>query len=390
MATKKDIFEEHLDEYLKANRARKGEILTHVCFVTKLWRKSAIRKFRRLQMKGASPPKGKRGRRTIYDPDVTAALRMVWEAGSEACGELLHPVIGEYIDILERDGMWEHAVLATSLLRRMSEATVKRRVGRFMKARKQRNGISATKPSHLKKLIPVFTGPWHDKEPGFGQIDSVRHSNSASGDAVCTINYVDAATMLDIPHAQFNLGRRATRESMKAIQKKMPFPWLGAHPDSGSEYINHFVKDWCDEETIELSRSRPNHKNDNMYVEERNGHVVRKYVGYMTLNCPEAAEALNQLYDVLYPYLLHFVAVRRQVKRVKIKSKYIRQYEKKAKTPYQRILEHKAVAQAVKDKLKQAHQRLNPLVLKREIDRLTKKVYDTQQRYGSPSRFGNI
>jgi hypothetical protein len=382
MATKNNIFKEHLKEYLKASRARKGEILTHVCFVSGMKRKSAIRKFKRLQMAGPAPPK-KRGRKTRYGPDVTAALRTVWEAGGEVCGELLHPVINEYIDILERDRMWKHPANATALLRRMSEATVKRRVGTFIKARKRRKGISATKPSHLKKLVPVFTGPWHDKPPGYGQIDSVRHSDSASGDAVCTINYADAATFLVVPRAQFNLGQRATQQSMAAIQKKLPFPWLGAHPDSGSEYLNHFVKDWCDQEEIELSRSRPNKKNDNMYVEERNGHVVRKYVGYMKLDCPEAADALNELYDVLYYYLLHFVAVRRQMKRMKVKSKYIRKYEKKAKTPYQRILEHPKVNQAVKDKLKQEHQRLNPLVLKREIDRLTKKVYDTQQRYGS-------
>jgi len=386
MATKQDIFEEHLEEYLKANRDRKGEILDHVCFVTRLHRKSATRRFRRLQMKGSSPPTKRQGRPVEYGPDVTAALRTVWEAGSEVCGELLHPITHEYIDILQRDGMWEHAQPATRQLRQMSEGTMKNRVGSFMKARKWRKGISATKPSALKKLIPIFTGPWHDKPPGYGQIDSVRHSSSASGDAVCTINYADASTMVDIPHAQLNLGRRATRDSMAAIQHKMPFTWLGAHPDTGSEYINHFVKDWCDGEGIELSRSRPNKKNDNMYVEERNGHVIRKYVGYITLDCQEAADALNELYDVLCPYLLHFVAVRRQVKRLKIKSKYVRQYEKKAKTPYQRILDHPDVEQTVKDKLKQEHQRLNPLVLKREIDRLTKKVYDTQQRYGSHIR----
>ena len=42
-----------------------------------------------------------------------------------------------------------------------------------------------------------------------------------------------------------------------------------------------------------------------MYVEERNGHVIRKTVGYVTLNCLEAVGALNGLYDVLTPYLIH-------------------------------------------------------------------------------------
>lgn len=170
---------------------------------------------------------------------------------------------------------------------------------------------------------------------------------------------------------------------MKEIKKKMPFLWLGAHPDTGSEFINHMVIDWCKKENIEYSRSRPNHSNDNMHVEERNGHVIRRTVGYMTLNCPEVVDALNELYDVLTPYLLHFIAVRRQTSKEKLNSKYKRTYESTAKTPYQRILEHKQVPTDAKERLKQEHEKLNPLILKREIDRRFRKVYDTQKRYGN-------
>lgn len=388
MATKQEVFWEHLEAYLKASKCEQGKILDHVCFVTGLHRKAAVRKFKRLQMEGPTLSH-KRGRPTIYGPDVTAALRTVWEAGNEVCGELLHPVTQEYIDILQRDGMWKHLPDPTAQLRAMSEATMKRRVGKFLKARRRRKGISGTKPSHLKQIVPIFTGPWKNKPPGYGQIDTVRHSDSAFGDAVHTVNYTDAATFLTIPHAQLNKGERATRESMQAIQGKMPFPWLGAHPDSGSEFLNYFVKEWCDSETIELTRSRPNRKNDNMYVEERNGHVVRKFVGYLRLDCVEAVIALNELYTVLTPYLLHFVAVRRMTGRQKVKSKYQRQYEKKAKTPYQRILEHPAVRESIKEKLRQKHAKLNPLLLKRAIEHRRQKVYAVQKRYGNPSRFGN-
>lgn len=382
MATKKDIFEEYLGQYLKADKQQKGKILDHACFVAKLTRKAAIRKFKLLKVRGPGALR-KRGRRTIYGPDVTAALRTVWEAGNGVCGELLHPVMNEYIDILQRDGMWHHLPEPTVQLRAMSLGTMKNRVGKFMKARRRRNGISATSPSHLKHIIPVFNGPWHGKPPGWTQIDTVMHSDTAAGDAVFTVNCTDAAVCLTIPHAQYNKGQQATRESMQAIQNKLPFPWLGAHPDSGAEFINWHVKDWCDAEAIELSRSRPNRKNDNMYVEERNGHVIRKFVGYIKLDCPEAADALNEMYDILTPYLIHFVAVRRMTGKLKIKSKYMRQYEKQAKTPYTRILEHPAITEEVKTKLRTQHAALNPLVLKREIDRRIQKVYDVQKRYGN-------
>lgn len=381
---KKTVFEEKLSEYIKARRKEKGKILEHVCFVTGMHRKAVIRKFNRLRKKDPwKRGSKKRGRRIVYGPEVTAALRTVWEAGSEVCGELLHPIISEYASILARDGMWAHSKSATASLLLMSESTVKRRLRNFLRARRKRKGLSSTRPSHIKYTVPIFTGPWKDKAPGYGQIDTVRHSNSATGDCVYTLNYADAATMLDIPRAQWNKGAEATRESMRYLQSKFPFPWLGAHPDTGSEFINQMVIDWCREERIELSRSRPNHKNDNMHVEERNGHVVRKFVGYVTLDCKEAVDALNAVYEVLYPYLLHFVAVRRMLGKERVDSQYKRKYEKKGKTPYWRILDHPLVSEEVKERLRREHGTLNPLVLKRELDVRLKKLYDVQRSFGS-------
>ena len=382
MGTKNEIFHKYLGDYLAATKEQKLGILTIVCLVTDMHRKAAIRKFHALQMRDPAHREG-RGRSTYYTADVTAALKEVWEAGNEVCGELLHPMVNECINILVRDGMWTHSEEATCKLRIMSEGTMKRRVGHFFKIRQGRKGLSTTRPSALKHLIPVFHGPWDEKPPGYGQIDTVVHCGSSLlGDLAYTLNYTDAATMLVIPRAQWNKGMEQTRENMKAIQSRMPFPWLGAHPDTGSEFINRFVMVWCSQEKIELSRSRPGKSNDNMYVEERNGHVIRKTVGYIRLDCREAVDALNALYDVLTPYLMHFVAVRRTVEKEKVQSRYRRRYEKKAKTPYQRILEHGSVDELVKERLSAEHANLNPLILKREIERRIHAVYDTQKRYG--------
>jgi hypothetical protein len=57
-------------------------------------------------------------------------------------------------------------------------------------------------------------------------------------------------------------------------------------------------------------------------------------------------------------------------------------YEKVAKTPYARILEHSAIDESIKERLRAEHATLNPMVLKREIERRLKAVYDTQKRYG--------
>jgi hypothetical protein len=285
--------------------------------------------------------------------------------------------------------MWKHDTEATGKLLGMSVSTMKRRVGGFMKARRRRKGISMTRPSHIKHLVPIFTGPWDDKPPGYGQLDTVMHSNSAGGDAVYTLNYTDAATMGVFPHAQWNKGQEATKEGLSCIadrMKKEYFPVRGVHPDTGSEFINYTVIPWCKENNIEMTRSRPNHKNDNMYVEERNGHVIRKTVGYITLNCREAVDALNELYEVLTPYLFHFVAVRRMISKERVGARYKRIYEKTPKTPYQRTLEHSAVSDEDKEKLRSVHTTLNPLVLKKEIEKRLRNVYDVQQRFGDRKR----
>lgn len=383
MATISNIFNEHAPRYWKANRQEKGELLTHVCAVTQMHRKAAIRKFMTMQMSDSSKEE-RRGRSTYYTPDVTAALKEVWTDGNEVCGELLYPMISEYVAILQRDRLWPHGDETTGKLLMMSQATVKRRVGKFLKARRTRKGLSATKPSHLKHLVPIFTGPWTDKPPGYGQIDTVLHSNSATGDAVYTCQYTDAATLAVVPRAQWNKGQEATKRSMASIKDKMFFPWLGGHPDTGSEFMNTLVIHWCGEHGIDLSRSRPNHKNDNMYVEERNGHVIRKTVGYVTLNCPEAVDALNAVYDVLTPYLFHFVASRRMIRKERVGSRYRRVYEKTAATPYQRTLNHAGVSAETKERLRQAHATLNPRTLHHEIDRRLMKLYAVQQRFGNP------
>jgi hypothetical protein len=382
MATKNNIFDMHLKEYLKADKAQKGEILKHVCFVTGMHRKASIRKFRVLQMRDSCKEE-KRGARTYYTADVTAALKDIWKAGNEVCGELLCPMVGEYIDILQRDKMWAHSAQATAKLRQMSQSTLKRRVGTFLKARSPRKGICSTKPSHLKHLVPIFLGPWRDKEPGFGQIDTVRHSDSAFGDAVHTLNYTDAHCLGVFPRAQFNKGALATKKSLEYIKDAMYFSLKGVHPDTGSEFINEMVIEWGQNESIELSRSRPNHKNDNMYVEERNGHVIRKTVGYIKLDCLQAVDALNDLYQVLTPYLFHFVAVRRMIEKERLASRYKRKYEKIAKTPYQRIQECDTIPSGTKEKLKTQHAQLNPLVLKHKIDARLQKLYDVQKWHGN-------
>lgn len=383
METKDDIFKEYLSQYLKSNKEEKGKILKHVCFVTKMHEKSAVRKFRRLQTQDPCKTEG-RGRPVYYTADVTAALKDIWEASSEICGELVHPIVKEYVVALKRDDLWEHSDEATGKLLAMSEGTMKDRVDLFMKARRTRTGMSTTKPSLLKEIIPIFVGPWEDKPPGFGQLDTVVHCGSSLvGDMAFTVNWTDVSTLWGKRRAQWNKGQIETKRSLSDIKEKLPFSMKGAHPDTGSEFINWHLKNWCTENMVELTRSRPYHKNDNAYVEQKNGHIVRRFLGYTRIDCQRAIPVMNELYDMLDLYLNHFVPSRKCIEKVRIGSKYRKKYDK-AQTPYQRVLAHKDISAEVKEKLRVEHATLNPLLLKKQVDMLIAKVFKIQRDNGSP------
>jgi len=266
----------------------------------------------------------------------------------------------------------------------MSEATIKRRVALFMGSKQMKKGKSSTRPSQLKEIIPIFTGPWEGKPPGFGQIDTVVHCGSSLlGDLVYSVNYTDISTLWVSFSAQWNKGQKATRDSLKRIKEKVPFTILGMHPDTGSEFVNWYLKAWADESHIELTRSRPYHKNDNAYVEQKNGHVIRRFLGYSRIDQREVVAKMNELYDVLELYLNHFVASRKCLEKVRVGSKYRKTYDK-GQPAYRRVLANSDISAEVKDKLKVEHEALNPLILKRRIDTLTSELFTLNRQLREP------
>lgn len=389
MTTKKDIFLTRLPEWLKAkgDKRKRGEIGRAVSLVTGMHLKSIPRSFRRAQMRDYSQPET-RGRPVVYGSDVAAALSTVWKAGGESCGENLHPLIVEIVAILKRDGDWNHDESATQSLLRMSEGTVKLRIASFERSHGIYRGKSTTKPGSILNMVPVRADGWKTAPAGTMQIDTVAHcGGSIAGDFVYTVNATDVPTLWGARRAQWNKGQEVTVRSMEAMECSMPFSVREWHPDSGSEFINWHCKGWCEARGVRLTRSRPNHKNDNCFVEERNGHVVRTYVGYSRLDVFATVHTLNRLYDVLTPFLNHFVANKRTVKKERIGARWKITREKKASTPYQRVLSRQDISEEIKQKLRSEHERLNPLRLKREIDRLVPEVFNIQRRYGKSDKF---
>lgn len=380
MGTKKEVLEEHLSKYLKASRKGKTKILDHLTVALKMHRKAVIRALRREQLRNPEKPPKKRGRKLLYGAGVTAALRECWEIGGEICAERLKSILGEYVHILQRDRMWTHRQSDTTLLFRMSLGTMKNRIRDFEKA-KASGGKSTTKPGNLKEVIPVRTGPWENPEPGYGEIDTVAHCGSTLLGSFCySVNFTDIATSWVESVAQRDKGQMRTRESIEEIARRLPFPLKGLDPDSGSEFVNWHLYGWCKEQKIELSRSRPNHKNDNAHIEQKNYAGIRKFAGYSRIDRDRAIALLDDLYaGPLRLYLNFFQPSMKCLEKVRIGSRYVRTYDM-PQTPYQRVLADPRIDQTVKDKLAGIYATLNPKKLRQEIDRHIAKILKIQRQ----------
>lgn len=374
--TKHEVIKEELARYLKANKREKGRVLDRLGETIKMHRKAIIRRFRVLQTKQKDYNwSDNRGRPTYYTKDVAAALHEVWVVAHELCAERLHPITREYVEVLRRDKMWKQSNEATGKLLAMSLGTMKGLTQAFDRT-VSGGGRSMTKPSSLKEVIPVRRGPWDNPPPGHGEIDTVAHcGNAGEGLFASTVQYTDICLTWCFLGAQMGKGKIETLENLKAMEARSPFPFRGLDPDTGSEFVNWTTKDWCDEKNIELTRIRPGMKNDHGHIEQKNDKNVRGWAGYIRVDTEERLAVLNAMYRVLETYINHFQPSMKCIRKVRHNISHSSRKYDKAKTPYQRFVEHAGISTEAKKKMRALHATLNPKVLHDELLRLRKKLF---------------
>lgn len=357
---RKTIYGIVLKKYLNGSKEEKSKMINGVIEVTGLNRKSVIRGLRNAQVKEPWA-KFSGGRKTHYTPDSIAALKDIWLSANQCCGELLHAVISEYVEIFKRDKMWKHDSVATEVKR---NTTGWKCLGR--------KGISTTTPSAIKSRIPVFQGDWRKVEVGTGQIDTVAHCGSSmAGDFIFSCGYVDVSSGWIEYRGQWNKGAAATHNSLNEIKKDLPFRLKMLHPDCGSEFLNRFVINWCEAENISVTRSRSYHKNDNGYIEQRNGHIVRKHFGYVRYDNQEILNHFNELAKLICTYHNHFVAQRLCIGTKENSAGRTRKvYESVASTSYKRLLSKNILNEKEKRELTQTHMSLNPKLMLGKITKM--------------------
>jgi hypothetical protein len=164
--------------------------------------------------------------------------------------------------------------------------------------------------------------------------------------------------------------------AIKQVRKNLPFALLGLDSDNGSEFINDQLLQYCRQEKITFTRSRPYRKNDNCFVEQKNYSIVRRAVGYGRYDTDEQCALLNELYSYLRLYTNFFLPTMKLKSKERVGSRVKKSYDQ-ALTPYQRVLQSKLVSKLTKDRLQAKYATLNPAALKRKLERLQQQLSKT-------------
>jgi hypothetical protein len=366
------------ERYQKASKAVKTKILDEFTEATGLHRKAAIRLLNRVKKPSVTR---RRGRPRKYSNEVVVALKTVWEAGDRLCSKRLHPFLPEMVRILSKDGESQMMGAVGAQLCRMSPSTIDRRL-RPYRQQGGRRPFSTTRPgSLLKSSIPIRTfTDWEENRPGYLEVDTVAHcGESVVGFYLNTLMAVDVASGWTEGSAVWGKSQERVGSAIHGIRRRFPFPILGLDSDNGGEFINQHLFNYCRREHIVFTRARSYKKNDSCHVEQKNGNIVRRVIGYDRYSSRQSLETLNQIYYLLHLYINFFQPVMKLISKSRHGAKAYKVYDI-AQTPYQRVSKSELLTGAKKAELAVTYARLNPMKLLKQINHSLEYLWTIKER----------
>ena len=151
-------------------------------------------------------------------------------------------------------------------------------------------------------------------------------------------------------------------EGLEAISRVFPVPIRGIDSDNDSVFINETLVGYCADRGIEFTRSRAYRKNDQAWIEQKNGSVIRRFVGHERYSGPVAGQTLAHLYGAMRLYVNHFQPSFQLLERSRDGGSVKKRYKKPA-TPCDRLLERANVSEEMKRGLEDSRARLDPVSL---------------------------
>jgi len=366
--------------YHLRTKKEKSQILDEYCRVTGQHRKAVSRKIRTgayIHTLHKETGQKKQTRSSPYDNALVFYLIELWKIFDQPCGQRLAPIICSELEHLRGFG----EIMISDEMAHKLKTISPRTIDTKLKAHKEKEKIKRKyqpKPHPLLyQKIPVKLST--DQGRGIGesiQIDLVEHcGQSADGAFLSTLSVTDIGSGWWEGETVMGKSAWAIEKGLGRIQYRFPFLWQEIHTDNGSEFINETVWRYAQRGKLGFSRSRPYAKNDNCFVEQKNGTHVRKMVGYYRYDTIAEQNILRELYrNNLRLYKNFFQPIIPLISKERIGGHIKRKYGQ-PKTPYQRLMESESLSQEQKRELNALHDSLNPVELKRHIKKYQDALY---------------
>lgn len=363
--------------YRQAARGEKQRILDEFCHVTGYHRKSALR-----LLNGPPPgrhPPLRRRRGPRYGTRVIQVLAAIWTVAGYPWSVRLKALLPLWLP-------WARARfrLPPPLERQLLALSPRQMDRRLAPHRHQVKSrlYGRTKPGTLlKHHIPLRTDRWDVTVPGFTEVDLVAHSGEcAHGEFLHSLNLTAIHTTWVETRAVLGRGQAGVQHALEELRQALPFRLRGIDSDNGSEFINAHLYRYCQAQAIQFTRGRPYKKDDNAHVEQKNWTHVRKLMGDVRYESPEARDAMNALYrHELRLFQNLFLPSVKLVRKSRVGARVRRVYDP-AQTPLERV---RACPEA--DPVKVAHlttlrARLDPFALAQAIDQKLERLYALAHR----------
>src|ERR1022692_4495043 len=364
LTTRRDLTAAISQRYQAADRNGKKLILDEFVKLTSYHRKHAIRL---LTTEGHTYQGRKVGHR-IYLEAVKEALIVLWEASDRICGKRLKSLLPSLIEAMERHGHLHLQDGVKEQLLAISAATIDRLLRPVREMASGGRKKKAARLSRVRKLVPVRTfADWEGIGPGFMEMDMVVHCGTKLvGTFVHSLVLTDVASgwteCLAIPVREQTL----IVEAITGLRRRLPFPLLGLDTDNDSAFMNDTLWDYCQKQGIVFTRSRAYRKNDQAWVEQKNGAVVRKLIGYGRLEGLSETAALRRLYKSSRLYINFFQPSFKLKSKTREGARVHKKYEL-PETPCHRLLLRDDVSPEIKEALKRQMESLDPVLLLKSI-----------------------
>jgi hypothetical protein len=255
-------------------------------------------------------------------------------------GNLLRSIVPALVSARQ----WHHGLVvsaaAHAALLAASPATLDRRLRPLRRRRRPGPPRRVATALHaVRAQVPLRTwSEWTGVTPGAVQGDLVLHCGETTEGRYCaTLVAVDVATTWTERQAIWGLHQQRVTGGIQHVHQRLPFPLREWHSDNGSEFVNACLLGWCRHRGIRFTRARPYRKNDQAWVEQRNGLLVRRLVGSDRYSSRAAWRVLQRLYGLLRLQHNFFRPVRKLVTKRRVGSRVPKRYDA-PQTPYQRVL----------------------------------------------------